>query len=279
VLAYVSQGRLFFRQTLTGRELPAAAETDITAFAFSPEGVWLATAHDQGSIRVREQTTNQEILRFDAAPARVHQLIWTKDGKRLISGNDDQTALVWDLSSPERPRSAKPVSEEQLEQAWSALGTQDAGRAYRAIWTLVRAGDAGVTLLEKRLRPVASDDKAEHIRRLIADLDHEKFATRETACRELAQFGAEAEPALMKALASMPSPEVRGRIDTLLKRIAGPEKKPTAAQVQVRRALVALERIGSPRSRKLLEGLASGATDVWQTTAAQQALDRLGLPR
>jgi len=155
------------------------------------------------------------------------------------------------------------------------LKAQDAGRAYRAVWTLTAAGDAAAALLEKRLEPAAAGGRGGQIRQLVADLDADTFATREAASRQLGQFGAEAESALANALSRSPSPEVRARAEALLKQMAGGETAPTAEEVRVGRALVVLERVGSARCRRLLDRLGGGDPDAWQTIMAKCALTRL----
>src|SRR5262249_30051533 len=96
VLAYLDhdERRMRCRDVLTGRERSAPKDKDIPAYAFSPEGQWLATGHAAGSIRIREQATGQEILHFEATPSGVSQLIWAPDGKKLFSNNGDATVLI-----------------------------------------------------------------------------------------------------------------------------------------------------------------------------------------
>jgi WD40 repeat protein len=272
MVAFLSQGRMICRDALTGRERPSAKETDITAFAFSPDGNWLATAHGHGTIRIREQPTRKEVLRFDASPNVINHLTWTTDGKRLISGNNDQTALVWDLSPP--AWNSRRPTRNQFEQAWADLASSDASRAYQAVWTLVEAGGIATELLEDRLQP-ASAARTEQIRRLIGDLDDDSFAKREAASRQLAQFGAAAEPALADALANHPSPEVRTRIEALLRQSDGAVRPVTPEQMQISRGLIVLERIGNDRSQRLLQRLAGGAVSAWQTATAKRGLERL----
>ena len=69
-LAYLSQGRLHCRDLHTGQEAPPFRDLDVTSFAFSPDGCWLATAHQQGEIQVREWATWQPILHYEGRTGR-----------------------------------------------------------------------------------------------------------------------------------------------------------------------------------------------------------------
>ena len=273
VLAYLSENRLICRDARTGQELPFLKDADVTAFAFSPSGTWMATAEGQGLIRVREWETGQEVLSFDARPAGVAQLLWNKDGKQLVSGNHDQTALVWDLS----PHSdqGKGDGTERLEHAWDDLKARTSNLAYRAVWDLAAAGDAGVALIAKHMKP-ASQDHAEQIRKQVGELGDQLPANREEASKLLAKFGTEAERALTEALQNSTSLEVRTRAEALLRLLARNDRSRTVEDLQLERAFVVLELMGSARSRQLLEQLAGGVAFAPETVAAKQALERLG---
>src|SRR5262249_2795069 len=136
-------------------------------------------------------------------------LLLSPDGRRAFTALADGTALVWDLASAlhRRPRAEKP-EEAKLTAWWADLAAEDARRAYAAIWRLSEAPDATVPFLRKRLRP-PSDAEIKEARRLIADLDSTRFATREKAFERLLKLGEIAEPVLRHALEKNPSLEGR----------------------------------------------------------------------
>jgi hypothetical protein len=209
---------------------------------------------------------------------RVTSLVFTPDGKKLISGSSDSTALAWDVTglhtTDRLPR--KDLSSDNLRVLWTALGEEDAAKAYQAIWTLTAMPNQTVSFLEKQLRP-AAPVTAERLAQLIADLEHETFAVRQRAFAELAQLDRLAEPVLRKALAGQPTLELRQRVEQLLARLEGPITAPE--RLRTVRAIETLEQIGTAAARELLAKLAIGAPAARETQDAQAALDRLARQR
>jgi WD40 repeat protein len=71
---------------------------------FSPDGRCLAWAGPQdGVIHVAETATGGERCRFVGHRGTVVCLSFAPDGKSLVSGSTDTTALVWDLTSALHP--------------------------------------------------------------------------------------------------------------------------------------------------------------------------------
>jgi len=89
--------------TETGKErcrftgLPMGYQGTIRALAFSPDSRWLAWGDYSGFVRIGDVATGKEIHRFDSGAGSVNCLTFAADGKTLISGGHDTTALVWDL--------------------------------------------------------------------------------------------------------------------------------------------------------------------------------------
>ena len=167
-------------------------------------------------------------------PADVSHLFWASDGKHLISGNTNWTALVWNLAPQDEPESGQ--TQERLTRAWDQLKTQNARTAYHWVWDLTEMGDASAILLAKYLRPAARPVHAEQIAKLIAELDDSSFAKREAASRQLAQLGGKAEPALTNVVANTTSPEVRSRAESLLKELPAAALDPWSRRYPVRKS-------------------------------------------
>ena len=108
--------------------------------------------------------------------------------------------------------------------------------------------------------------------RLVADLDSDDFTVRERATDELSKFGDAITPDLRRALAKRPPLEVRRRIQQQLDQA----HDWTPERLRDHRAIQALEHIGTPETRRLLEALAGGASNARRTEEAKTALRRMG---
>src|SRR5262249_14012861 len=145
-----------------------------------------------------------------------------------------------------------------------------------AVGDLVTADEESVAFLAAHLHPV--EVPIDRIRQLIPDLDHDTFAVREAASRELASYSSGAADELRTALAQAESPEACLRLQRLLDRAASPRIR-RADELQAHRAICALERIGSDNARRVLSYLATGAPAARQTRQAIEALERLAARR
>jgi len=199
------------------------------------------------------------------------------DGRRAYTVLNDGAALVWDISSAlhlaEPP--AKEPGAKELDALWAALSGDDAGKAQHAVWAMADAPKQAVPFLgkdRKRLKAIVPPDEKQ-VRRWIADLDSDDFATREAAVKELSRLGELIEPIAKNALASKVPLETRRRLEGLLAAIS--VIPPAPDDLRQLRAVQALEMIGSPEARDLLQALAKGAPGARQTREAQESRDRL----
>jgi hypothetical protein len=129
-----------------------------------------------------------------------------------------------------------------------------------------------VRLLGDRIKPM-SEISAEQLA-LTKQLGDADFKTREDATTRLRTLGLDAEPALRAALAEKPGGERRQRLEAL---IAGLEvgKPLEGDRLRKVRAVWALERAGTPESRRLLEAWAAGVPHAPLTREAAATLGRV----
>jgi hypothetical protein len=236
-----------------------------SGFVLSSDGRTLAVRGGRGDpvVYVWDLPTALPILEFKGHHGGVESLAFAPDGKTLFSGGTDGTILLWDLSELSRKRS---------EAFWSLLSRTNEKDAAEVIAALVSVPTEAVALLQVRTRPMPEDPR---VARLIADLDADEFAVRERASHELEKLGADAEAALVRALASEPSTEVRTRIEKLLAKRGDPEQLRGAERRAMLRAVRVLEAVGTDEAQAVLRTLGQGEDAAPVTREARTALERL----
>jgi WD40 repeat protein len=273
--------------TATGTELHLPITNPLgSPIVFSPDGNFLASggrhwpardAEVDTAVHLWELATGKQVRRFDGHKDLVESLAFSPDGRRLVSANRDMTGLVWDVTGRFQNGRLQPaqLSRMELEKLWADLAVTDAAKAYQGLWALAATPQQSVSFLAERVQPVPALD-ALHIRRLIADLDHDRYEVRERATEELKALEEQAVPALQKALALDPSAELRRRAKRVLDQRGNPITSPK--KLQLLRTVTILEQVATPQARKLLALQASGDPAALVTVRAKAALERLDGP-
>jgi WD40 repeat protein len=250
--------------------LPRSGDSADT-LAFSPDGRLLAVS-DAARVLVYDVATGAEVAKFVGHEGQVSRLAFAPDGKTLVSGSTDSTALVWDLAAARKELNAAAWPADGNAGPWEDLASADGEKAHRAAWTLITNPEKAAALLKDRVKP-GFDVMDREVARLIPDLDSDEFAVREKASKALATLGELAVPALEKAKNDKPSAEAKRRIENLLESSKGKGFDPGRARSG--RALEVLEALGTTEAKALLEQLAGGPEDAWETQEAKRALARL----
>jgi WD40 repeat protein len=261
------------------RAFPASDQVEqsqsrfVHAIACSPDGRAVAGVEHDGSILLFEIATGLRRRRLTGHRGEVMSLVFTPDGKRLVTASSDSTGLVWDVSlaALADPLAAAPA------KLWDDLASPKVEPANRALATLAAAPDVAVPLLKEHLRPADGPDTAT-LNRLLADLDSDSFAVRQKAAAELDRLGEDIVFSLRKRLGKGESLEARRRIQQLLDKHDGGELRPE--RVRELRALEILEQIATPEARRVLVGLSKGAAEARLTQEAKACLTRMdGIPK
>jgi hypothetical protein len=266
--------------TLTGKEVRRFQELEDGAqiLTFSPDGRTLAwSGWRDHTVYVGEIATGRVRKHFAGHPGSVEALAFSSDGKLLISGGNDTTALVWDLTGrlAAEDKWGKPLSAEELKTHWNTLAGEDAAAGYRAMQALAADPTRSIPYLRDHLHPISVADE-KRLTQWIAELDSDQFAVREKEMAELEKLGEPAMHAIGKVLAGKPALETRRRLEQLIEKQQREQWAPSAERLQARRALEVLERVGTAEAKRVLAALAAGAPEARLSQDAQAALERLG---
>lgn len=259
----------------------------IDAAALSRDGKMVVTGlrdgrkwNGQTIITLWETETGRERGHFLGHRGRTNSVAISADGRFVVSGGDDTSALVWDATRPQtRNSSIRPGSAAlDLAAHFKNLAGKDAEQAYASMWALINAPKKTIPFLGDQSSLFAKTD-VRAIQRWIQDLDSDTFAERERASEELGWIVDEAEAHLKKALESKLSLELRRRIELLLEeRSMGF----TGRELQRLRVIEILEHIAASSADAtrlaalaVLKKLAASAPEVRTTQEAKASLERL----
>ncbi len=247
-----------------------------TEVALSADRRFVAVGEVTGAIRLWEVATGKIVFELEAG-RRVSEIAFAPDARTLVTaGGGNYTLLIWDATGLLRDGKLPSVSltAQEVDTCWRDLAGDDARRAYRACWRLTAAGDQMVACLGKHLRPSVRPT-ADRVRQMIAELDSPRFAVRQQATRDLEQLDDLAEPILRATLWGKPTPEARGRIERLLRKVQARWRFPSGERLRLIRAVGVLEQTGTSTAKQVLRKLARGPAESWLTGQAREALARL----
>jgi RNA polymerase sigma factor (sigma-70 family) len=240
----------------------------------APDGRTLYVAYSTGEIIGYEVATGQPRRTLAGHREYVGTLACVPDGRRLISGGVDGTALVWGttLAAAASPRK-QPLDEADIDKLWKKAAGTDSHAAFAALADLAAAPERAVALLQKQIKPIPKGPSDADLDRLFEKLDSDDFVMRDKASHDLAAFGESAVPGVRKRLVKGVSLELRLRALAFLDQFEPKELSPE--RLRQLRAVELLEGIGTPAAKKLLSELAHGAPGVPLTLDATAALARL----
>lgn len=146
------------------------------------------------------------------------------------------------------------LSKQQFDAAWATLLEGDARKTGPAVRRLVAAGDAAVAYVHTHRRDLLTH--RDNIRKLIAQLDHDDYRTREAATKKLRELGANAREVLTAVtrpdVIARLSPEQRYRIQSLLNDEPG-ESRMTPDLRRLHHVRLILKMINTAKAKALLE--------------------------
>src|SRR5262245_5037177 len=173
-------------------------------------------------------------------------------------------------------RKTEALGNAQLDEHWNDLASEDAAVRMPALWALGACGKSSVPFVADRVAVPGAHETARRIRTALTDLDASRYAVRERADKELAEFGLTALPHMEAALPTATSTELRTRLERLIVKCkAGEGLILTPDQRVTLRTIRVLELAETAEARKLLEKLSAGGLAAGLDGEAKSALQRL----
>jgi hypothetical protein len=270
-------------EILSGQEILSFEKHQraVGAVTFSPDGRLAASGggrlgypydvKEPPRIRVWDVATGHELKTFSGHNSDVVALAFSPGGMTLVTALKNTSILVWDVAGI-KPQ-ARSVVPKSLDLLWADLAG-DPRLAHAAIEILEAAPSRTIDYLKTHLRPTPPLDN-DQVKRLIADLNNAQFTVREKATTQLLTLDVQVLPAIRKALAARPDPEMRQRLERILAQLDGPWIRGGPETIRGARAMGILERIATSDARQVLEKIARGDPEARLTREAKASLERL----
>ncbi|MFQ5941957.1 MAG: WD40 repeat domain-containing protein [Anaerolineales bacterium] len=86
----------------------------ITDLIFSPDGSLIATASQDGSIRIWDATDGSPLRTFTDHRGGVNSIAFSPNGQLMVSGSDDRTAMLWSVADGSLQRILNPLMESRV---------------------------------------------------------------------------------------------------------------------------------------------------------------------
>lgn len=74
----------------------------VWSLAFSPDGRWLISTHDDGAVLLWDVAEREQAASFNGHSASVHAVAFSPDGRHLASAGEDRSVIIWDAKSNEK---------------------------------------------------------------------------------------------------------------------------------------------------------------------------------
>ena len=139
--------------------LPVGHNRSVNSTSFSQDGKWVATASDDGSIKVWERHSQRLIYTLTGHRAEVDLAVFDESGTRLLSGSSDRTARLWDLRTG-RQLMVFTHSARISQVAFSPDGQYLLISAWKEMKAVIRKASDGSNVLECMQETDSSDQRS-----------------------------------------------------------------------------------------------------------------------
>ena len=129
--------------------LVGAAASPCNCVAWSPDGQWLASGHNDGKVYLWEVARGHEIRRFRDHTDVVSSVAFAPDGRHLYTGSFDRSACLWEIATGEMLRRFTGPRDRIRQLALSPDGSLLAAASFdRAVWLWQTTSSEVARLLE-----------------------------------------------------------------------------------------------------------------------------------
>ncbi|MCH7729434.1 MAG: hypothetical protein IH991_23600, partial [Planctomycetes bacterium] len=175
-------------------------EGPVQCFSFSPDGRFFSAGNWGHTVRVWEMLTLAEATKVSGHADHVCAIAFSPNSRFLAtgaSGVEDNTALIWDMQQLlfGGKLVEEKLSDEQLAENWKQL-SKTVNEGYAAVGKFVFSPAESLPFFRKKVAVLAPESQEERIKKLIDELDADKFSVREAAERTLTELRVLAEPLL-----------------------------------------------------------------------------------
>jgi hypothetical protein len=249
-----------------------------TRTEISPDGhtlVWGGSRRDTRILLCELASGKSRLTLEPRRPDRTVSLTFSADGRKLLSGFEDGTALIWDVADRSAGEGSDSLTPEKLRSAWGDLSSADAAKAYRSVRLLANNPKESVPFLRKALAPATPVDE-----KLVAKLVNELCGgvseqRRKELVTQLDELGDATLPEIDKADRGFPDPQVRSDLRQLMAWHRRELLELSPARLRELRAIEVLELASTLEAQRVIETIAQGEKSASRTRMAKAALGRL----
>ncbi len=110
------------RNIAGGREEVAWPLVGVNSIAVFPDGKRIAVGLEDGTVRVLDMTSKEEVACLDGHTEMVQCVVVSADGQTVASGSDDRTILLWDMAWLKPVQCLRGHQSQVFGLAWSPDG-------------------------------------------------------------------------------------------------------------------------------------------------------------
>jgi WD40 repeat protein len=92
--------------------------------SWSPDGMLIVTASDDGTARIWDAHSGEELRVLSGHSGGVNHATWSPDGKQILTAGDDHSVRIWDVDSGEEVKTFEGNDLGVRTANWSADGSQ-----------------------------------------------------------------------------------------------------------------------------------------------------------